>query len=79
MDFRQENVGRVVRRLREEKGLSQEVLSGFAVISRSHLSDIEHGKRNFQLETLWKLSHALDIRPSELVRMIEEEIEHEKV
>lgn len=34
-------VGKVIQRFREEKGLSQEVLSGFADIGRTHLSAIE--------------------------------------
>lgn len=71
--------GRVISYLRKKKDLSQEVLSGFAVMSRTHLSEIEHGKRNIQFDTLWKLAQALEVRPSELVRMIEEEIAHGKL
>ena len=35
--------GRVIRRLRLERGMSQEILSGLAIISRSHLAEIETG------------------------------------
>ena len=38
--------GQVIRRLRLERGMSQEVLSGLAAISRTHLSEIESGKDN---------------------------------
>ncbi len=38
-----EVVGNIIRTLREERGLSQEVLSGFAAIGRTHLSMIERG------------------------------------
>lgn len=31
-------VGKVIQQFREEKGLSQEVLSGFADIGRTHLT-----------------------------------------
>ena len=37
-------VGRVIQDYREQKGLSQEVVSGFADIGRTHLSAIEGGK-----------------------------------
>ena len=39
IEFDREAAGRVIRRLRQEKGLSQEVLSGFAGLARSHLGD----------------------------------------
>ena len=35
--------GRIIRELREQRGLTQEVLSGLAAVSRSHLAEIETG------------------------------------
>ncbi|MBQ9720488.1 MAG: helix-turn-helix transcriptional regulator [Oscillospiraceae bacterium] len=67
-------VGKVIQRFREEKGLSQEVLSGFADIGRTHLSAIERGERKPTLETFFKISEALEVRPSVLLAAIEEEI-----
>jgi len=67
-------VGRVIQRFREEKGLSQEVLSGFADIGRTHLSAIERGERKPTLETFFKISEALEVRPSVLLAAIEREI-----
>ena len=69
-------VGKVIRDLRKEKGISQDVLSGFAGIARTHLTMIENGTKQANFETLWKIALALDIRPSELVARIEEEIEN---
>ncbi len=67
-------VGLVIGRVREQKGLSQEVVSGLADIGRTHLSAIERGERKPTMETLFRIADALQIRPSELVRLIEEEI-----
>ena len=67
--------GRVIRQLRLERGMSQEVLSGLAAISRSHLAEIEGGKDNANVETLWRVAGALEIRLSDLIRRVEEEIE----
>ena len=67
--------GRVIRSLRRSRKLSQDVLSGLAGIARTHLSMIETGSKQPNFETLWKLSGALDIRPSELVGLIELECE----
>ena len=64
-------VGRVIQEYREKKGLSQEVVSGLADIGRTHLSAIERGVRKPTLETFYKLALALDIKPSELMKVIE--------
>lgn len=67
-------VGIVIRRFREKKKISQEVLSGFAGIGRSHLSAIERGERKPTLETFYKISAALEVKASELLKAIEDEI-----
>ena len=76
MQFDNFAVGKAIRDLRKEKGISQDVLSGFAGIARTHLTMIENGTKQANFETLWKSALALDIRPSELVARIEEEIEN---
>lgn len=67
-------VGRVIQEYREKKGLSQEVVSGFAAIGRTHLSAIERGVRKPTLETFFRISEAMGIRPSELMAAIEEKM-----
>ena len=76
MQFDNCAVGKAIRDLRKEKGISQDVLSGFAGLARTHLTMIENGTKQANFETLWKIALALDIRPSELVARIEEEIEN---
>lgn len=66
-------VGQVVKRLRTEKGMTQEVLSGFAGVARTHLTMIENGSKQANFETLWRIALALDMKPSELVAIIENE------
>lgn len=70
-------VGRVIQEYREKKGLSQEVVSGFAAIGRTHLSAIERGVRKPTLETFFRISDAMGIRPSELMAAIERELERQ--
>ncbi len=69
-----ELVGQVIQRKREQKKLSQEVISGLAGIGRTHLSAIERGERKPTLETFFKIAEALNIRPSALLAEIEEEL-----
>ncbi len=68
-------VGKAIAYFRQQSGMSQEVLSGLAVIGRSHLSAIERGERKPTLETLYRICTALDIKMSTVVKYIEEEIE----
>lgn len=44
-------VGRVIQQFREERGVSQEVMSGLAGIGRTHLSAIERGERRPTMDT----------------------------
>ena len=67
-------VGRGIQQFREQRKLSQEVVSGFADIGRTHLSAIERGERKPTLETFFHISEALNVRPSELMAAIEAEI-----
>lgn len=70
-----EVVGQVIASLRQKKGISQEVLSGFADIGRSHLSAIERGERKPTLETFYRICNALDMPMSTVARAIEVELE----
>ena len=66
--------GQLIGRLRTQKGMSQEVLSGLAGVARSHLAMIENGHKNANVDTLWRISAALGIRMSQLMQMVEAEI-----
>lgn len=67
-------VGGAIQKAREDKKLSQEVVSGLAGIGRTHLSAIERGERKPTLETFFKIADAMSMKPSELMTKIENEI-----
>lgn len=71
-------VGKILQSYREKLGLSQEVVSGLADIGRTHLSAIERGIRKPTLETFFKLANAMGVAPSELMKLIEDEISSKK-
>lgn len=70
-------VGSVIQKFREERGMSQELVSGLAGIGRTHLSAIERGERKPTLETFYKIGQAMHVRPSVLLAAIEKETEKE--
>jgi transcriptional regulator with XRE-family HTH domain len=67
MDLRK-LVGRNVRRLREERGLSQEKLAFEADLHRTYISGVERGARNPTVLVLGQLAKALKVTPDILLR-----------
>lgn len=65
----------VVRRLREEKGFSQEELAARAGISRSMIDRTERRERLPSLDVLLKLAPAFKMKASGIVSLIEQELE----
>lgn len=62
--------GTNVRRLREEKGFSQEALADKSDLHRTYISDIERFQRNISLDNIQKIAKALDVEP--YILLIEE-------
>ena len=77
MEYDYAKMGMLIRKIRKEKGISQEVISGLANIGRSHLSMIETGNKNASVETLWQISRALNISMSALFERYEKEYEEQ--
>ena len=68
-------VGQVLQKFREQKKQSQELVSGFAGIGRTHLSAIERGERKPTLDTFFKIADALGVKPSVIIAAIEDELQ----
>ena len=67
MDMRK-LVGRNAARLRKAAGLTQEQLAERSGFSQQYLSDLERGKLNPTVVTLYELATALGVSHAELVR-----------
>ncbi|MBX9635061.1 MAG: helix-turn-helix domain-containing protein [Magnetospirillum sp.] len=57
-----------LRRLRHEKGLSQDVLAYDAGMSRSYLSQLEKGKFFASLKIIGRLAEVLEVDPAEFLK-----------
>ena len=78
MFYNRKVFGHVIARMRVSHGLTQERMSGLAGIARSHLAALENGAKTARLDTLWNIAYALEVKPNELIRMVEKETEKEK-
>ena len=61
-------LGRIIKKARLEKGLTQEALGEIVGVQKSAIAKYENGRIvNIKRSTLTKISSALNIRPSELL------------
>lgn len=67
--------GIVLKRIRTELNLSQEELAFSSNLDRTYISLLERGKRQPSLSTIFALSNALNIKPSQLVDEVEKEFD----
>jgi transcriptional regulator with XRE-family HTH domain len=58
-----------LRRLRHEKGLSQDDLAYEAEVSRSYLSQLEKGTFYASLKMIGRLAEALEVDPAEFLKL----------
>lgn len=52
--------GEKVKSIRKSQKVSQEKLAELAELDRTYISDIENGKRNVSIETVYKIAKALN-------------------
>jgi transcriptional regulator with XRE-family HTH domain len=60
-------LGERIRGLRKAKGLTQEKLAELADLHPTSVSEIETGKANYTISTIFSISEALGVRPAELL------------
>lgn len=66
-----EKFGNQVKKLRLEKGLSQEKLAFDADLDRTYIPSIEKGERNVSITVIEKIAKALNVKITDLFYGIE--------
>jgi transcriptional regulator with XRE-family HTH domain len=63
--------GRVLRKVREEKSVSQEALAFMGGYHRTYIGQLERGEKSPSLRTIFALAGSLDVTPSNLLKEVE--------
>ena len=63
--------GRVLRKAREEKAVSQEALAYIGGFHRTYIGQLERGEKSPSLRTIFALAGSLDVTPSNLLKEVE--------
>lgn len=66
--------GILLKELRTKSGLTQEGLAHEASLERTYISFMERGLRQPSLRVVLALCEALDVAPSEVMRLLEEKL-----
>ena len=64
------DIGENIRSSRKQAGLSQQALAERAELHPVYMSQVECGKKAVSVEALWKISKALQVSMSRLLRGI---------
>lgn len=59
---------RNLRKEREARGISQEMLAELAGLHRTYVGSVERGERNISIDNIERLSKALGMEPVDLLR-----------
>ena len=63
----QRTLGVNLRRIREERGFSQETFADLVGVHRTYLGGLERGERNLTLKSVERIAGWLDVPPLQLL------------
>lgn len=65
--------GELLKKLRQDKGLSQDKLAEKCGLHVNYISFLERGINQPSLKTIFLISEALELKPEELVKLVSKE------
>jgi transcriptional regulator with XRE-family HTH domain len=65
-------IGKRIKKIREQKGISQQLIAAQCNMEKSNLSRLESGRSNPTYFTLYKIAFYLEVPISELTHITEE-------
>ena len=68
----QKILAKIIKKLRNKKSITQ--IANEIDLSKSVWFNLEKGERDIQFSTFWRIAEGLDIKPSDLVKEIENQL-----
>ena len=68
----QKTLAKIIKKLRNKKSITQ--LANEIDLSKSVWFNLEKGERDIQISTFWRIAEGLDIKPSDLLKEIENQL-----
>ena len=69
-----EMFGLVLRKLRREKGYSQEAFAYKTGFHRNYIGQLERGEKSPSLSALFTFADAFELQPSQILRRVERQV-----
>lgn len=69
--------GKVVKSIRIKKNITQEQLALGSTLERTYISELENGRYQPTLTSLFDIARGLNMNPSDLVRLVELEFNNQ--
>jgi transcriptional regulator with XRE-family HTH domain len=70
------SIGIVIRRLRDEKKITQEQLSFSADLHRTYISLLERNQKSVTVKTLFRITNALEIEIDDFLKIVKNELKN---
>lgn len=67
-------IAKILKKVREEKGISQEQLAFNASLHRTYISQLERGLKSITVKTLLKITKSLNIEIDEFMKLVVNEL-----
>lgn len=68
----QQKFGKTLKKLRNQKGVSQEKFGFLVDLDRTYIASVERGERNISLKNIERIANAFNLSISEFFRTLEE-------
>ncbi len=69
-------IAKILKKIRENKGISQEQLAFKADLHRTYISQLERGLKSITVKTLFKITESLEVEIDEFIKLVADELEN---
>ena len=69
-------IAKTLKKIRENKGITQEQLAFKADLHRTYISQLERGLKSITVKTLFKITESLEVKIDGFIKLVTDELEN---